>query len=184
MKRGIILVIIGIVLVFGGIMVWGVIIDYYENTLMPYDSWVIPLTPGESLTRGFDILSDDSEIMFYIDYEPRGVPMNLVITDSNEKTVFEKDFNDYFLMDSFNPDSFSYYVATITNTGNESVEVWNMGFQKLPLKTDESGNPILPSEEWYSDILAILILIGFIITIIGGILLIKDRGKQTTRYEQ
>ena len=184
MKRGIILVIIGIALVFAGIIVFGAIVEYYENTLMSYDSWVVPLAPGESLSRGFDILSDDSEIIFYVDYEPRGVPMNLVITEADEKIVFEKDFNDYFLKDSFNPDSFSYYIATIKNTGNEGVEVWNVGFQELPLKTDESGNPILPSEEWYNPILLLIMLIGFIVTIIGGIFLIKDRGGKSTRYEQ
>ena len=184
MQRGIILIIIGIVLFFTGTIVFGIIIEYYENTLMPYDSWVIPLAPGESLSRGFDILSDDSEIIFFVDYEPRGVPMNIVITDADEKTVFEKDFNDYFLKDSFNPDSFSYYVATIKNIGNEDVEVWDIGFQKLPLKTDESGNPILPSQEWYTLILVLLVFIGIIIAIIGGIFLIKDRRKKSTRYEQ
>ena len=183
MQRGTILIISGIILFFACILGLDAIVQY-GNTLMPYDSWIIPLAPGESLSRGFDILSDDSEIIFFVDYEPRGVPMNLVIMDADEKTVFEKDFNDYFLKDSFNPDSFSYYVATIKNIGNEDVEVWDIGFQKLPLKTDESGNPILPSQEWYTLILVLLVFIGIIIAIIGGIFLIKDRRKKSTRYEQ
>jgi len=177
LKRGSVLIISGIILSFASLFILDAIIALNQSLLTVNDFWTISLSPGDSVTRGFDIGNDDSEVIFYFDYEPRGVPMNFIIKDRNEKIVFDKHFNDYFLMKPFKPKPVSYYVATIQNNGNESVEIFEIGFQKAPQTPEEGENLILPSLEWYSTLLVSLIFLGIPIAIAGGILFVKDRRK-------
>ncbi len=179
MQRGSKIALIGIIMVLVGIFGLGVVIEIFENSLMVNDWWEIYLEPNQSMSRGFDF--SENEAYFYVDYFYRGNPLKIVITDSNDKVVLDKNINNYLVDVPFKY-SPGYYVLEITNIGDEVVEIWDIGYQKPPISKDERGNFIVPSESWYSQILITLGFVGFPVAIIGGIIFWKDKRK--TQHQQ
>jgi len=150
------------------------IIEIFENSLMANDWLPIYLEPSQSVSRGFDF--SENEAYFYVDYFYRGNPLKIVITDSNDKVVLDKNINNYLVDVPFKY-SPGYYVLEITNIGDEIVEIYDIGYQEPPISKDDKGNFLLPSETWYSLGLVYLGLIGFPVAIAGGIIYWKDKRK-------
>ena len=141
-----------------------------ENDWLPFY-----LEPNQSVSRGFDF--SETEVYFYVDYFFRGTPLQIVITDSNNKVILDKTTNNYLLDYPFKAPS-EYYVLEITNIGDELVEIYDIGYQEPPVSKDDKGNFLLPSETWYSLGLVYLMLIGFPVAIAGGIIYWKDKRKK------
>ena len=64
------------------------VIEILENSLMADDWLPIYLEPNQSVSRGFDF--SETEVYFYVDYFFRGTPLQIVITDSNDKVILDK----------------------------------------------------------------------------------------------
>jgi len=175
-NRGIALIIGGLILTLASDYTWGFFADVNYITLMPSEVLPWNLNPDESISRGFDT-RNLSEYTFFLDYFPRGVEMNLQITDSDEKIVFQEDLNDYFLDSPVKLEPNTYYVAKITNKGNEEVTVGDTGFLTNPVST-QGENLALPFDELYTIIPLLFFLVGIIVSISGVIIFFKDRKKK------
>ena len=153
-----------------GIIGGAATIGIYENSIIEYplDEFFLTLSPNETRTQEFDF-SDEGEVYFYFDYYPRGSPLKIIISNSEGAIIIDKTTYSSLLESSFKSSS-GVYLLEITNTGNDNVEIYDIGFQKPPLNRDENGRFVLPSATWYSDILENLALVGILVIIIGGII--------------
>ena len=177
MKLGKTILLIGIILFLAGIIGGVGTIGIYENSIIEYplDEFFLTLSPNETRTQEFDF-SEQGEVYFYFDYYPRGIPLKIVISNSEGAVIIDKTTYSP-LLDSIFKSSSGVYLLEITNTGNGDVEIYDIGFQKPPLNRDENGRFVLPSATWYSEILENLILVGIIVVIIGGIIFGIERRK-------
>jgi hypothetical protein len=177
MKLGKTILLIGVILFLIAIFGGAGTIMIYENSIIDYplDEFFLTLSPNETRTQEFDF-SEEGEVYFYFDYYPRGSPLKIVISNSEGTVIIDKTTYSPFL-DSLFKSSSGIYLLEITNTGNDDVEIYDIGYQKPPLNRDENGNFILPSATWYSDIFENLITVGIIVIIIGGIIFGIERRK-------
>jgi hypothetical protein len=170
MKLGKTILLIGVILLLVGLVGGAGAILVYENSIIEYplDEFFLTLSPDETRTQEFDF-SEEDEVYFYFDYYPRGSPLKIVISNSEGSVIIDKTTYSPLLDSPFKSSS-GIYLLEITNTGNDNVEIYDIGYQKPPLNTDENGNFILPSATLYSDIFENLIQFGIIVIVIGGII--------------
>ena len=177
MNRGIAIIIGGLILTLASGSIWGYFVELSFISLKQTDLLPWHLSPGKSISRGFDT-RDNSQYAFFLDYSPRGVDMNLKIIDSEEKIVLEEDLNDNYLDSPIKLEPNSNYFAKITNKGNKDVEVGGAGFL-ITSGTTEGENLDLAFDELYTIIPMVLFFVGIIVCISGGILFVKDRRKKS-----
>jgi hypothetical protein len=177
MKLGKTILLIGVILLLIAIFGGAGVILIYENSIIEYplDEFFLTLSPDEIRTQEFDF-SEEDEVYFYFDYYPRGIPLKIVISNSEGTIITDKTTYSPLLDSSFKS-SPGIYLLEITNTGNDDVEIYDIGYQKPPLNRDENGNFILPSATWYSNIFENLITVGIVVIIIGGIIFGIERRK-------
>jgi hypothetical protein len=177
MKLGKTILLIGVILLLIAIFGGAGVILIYENSIIEYplDEFFLTLSPDEIRTQEFDF-SEEDEVYFYFDYYPRGIPLKIVISNSEGAIIIDKTMYSPLLDSSFKS-SPGIYLLEITNTGNDDVEIYDIGYQKPPLNRDENGNFILPSATWYGNIFENLITVGIVVIIIGGIIFGIERRK-------
>jgi len=163
-SRGFILLFVGIVVIIVSVGLLDVLLSQ-EITLLKDNELSITLSPGDNISRGFETTGNDPNLAFFIDYEPRGVLLNLSIENDNGKTVIDETLNNYFAT-IYNLDVSNYYVATLSNIGNENVEIYDIAIQNEPV-FNENGDLVHLASELPVLILSVLSFVGFILMPIG-----------------
>ena len=170
-KRGPLLLVMGIILVFLGISLSTYLYDLAQKSFMKYDYWEIELFPGESVERGGYIKNDFTpNSVIVVDYIPVGPPYRITIFDSEQIPVFESIKTDGFIeIESILEPGF--YTIKVENISNTPFSVWDIGYQ--PNLVTIYGEPTMMTD--YLDVGIIVYVVGFGFLFTGVFVLFWDR---------
>jgi len=132
--------------------------------------------PEEFIARGFST-QEKTELIFFVDYQPLGNKIDFQIRTSEDVTIFENSINGQFFNTPIILEPNTYYVAEITNKGNEELQIFDIGF--LYASDFKEGDALIVPLETPLGLTGTYIWIAGVISgIVAVVLYFKDRKKK------
>ena len=174
LKNLLALMIFGIVVLIGGFFTLqssvNMVLEKYPTTSILFVG--DKLDPAQSMRKSLNMTSDD-EFVLVLDSQPEDVPIYLVFYNPDETVAIETIFNERLDLPIY-PNSSGTYSLAIGNMGKESVFVGGFSFPS-DFRHDEDIIGRIAMMETFG---MVLLITGFILFLIGLIILIIKKIKQ------
>ncbi len=177
MKRGLIVLVIGIGLLLPSIAIVGALASFVDENFQTTGIIMQGVSIESSDSASFEVsLFSEDELSLMIAAFPRDVPMVVQLIDQSGKKILESVFN-------------AEYVEPLPGIreGVFRITVINIGDKPVVVNSVISADPLIRNLDFVSNLAIIifvgmsLLLIGVVIIIVGGIILILDKKRLKTR---
>lgn len=177
MKRGLIILVIGVVLLLPALAIVSYLATFVEanfpTTGIAMQGVSIEPTQSESVVVS---LFSEKELYLMVVVFPRDVPMIVQVIEPNGNKILESAFN-------------AEYVSPLPGIreGDFQITVINIGDQPVVVNSVVSADPLIQNLDFVSNLVIMifvgmsLLFLGIILIIVGGIILIYDRRRVKIR---